>query len=360
MSATEIVIRLVAGVLLVGVNAFFVVTEFALTRLRQFSESEIEEDEGLRLAWKMTERLEIYLTGCQLGISASSILLGVIAEPAMTWLIRPAAELVGLQGGALTTTSVVVSVVVINLVHKVWGEQAPTYLGVERPLRVLPLTAPVLYWWNRIMYPVIIAGDSVAKWTLRWFGVRIERSWTEPGEGERAEEEVTGRADVRRAMGDVLVRGHVSRDRRREVMKALDIGDIPVREIMVPRDEIRAVRLDGDPAAELRRVSHRALTRVPLIGEALDDFRGIVYLPAALAAMEALAEGRVSLQELAVQPMTVDASVPVSELIDRFQEAEQELALVQEDGRVVGLVTTTDAFEAIVGDLRDPFDREDG
>ncbi len=76
--------------------------------------------------------------------------------------------------------------------------------------------------------------------------------------------------------------------------------------------------------------------------------------------MAALAAGRVSLQELAVEPMTVDASVPVSELIDRFQEAEQELALVQEDGRVVGLVTTTDAFEAIVGDLRDPFDREDG
>lgn len=74
--------------------------------------------------------------------------------------------------------------------------------------------------------------------------------------------------------------------------------------------------------------------------------------------MEGLGLGRISLEDLAVEPMTVEASTPVSELIDRFQSAEQELAMVEEDGRIVGLVTTTDAFEAIVGDLRDPFDQE--
>ena len=355
MSTVEITVRLVAGVALVVANAFFVVTEFALTRLRQFSEDEVQAAGGLELAWEMTERLEIYLTGCQLGITTTSIILGVVAEPAVTWLIRPAAELVGLQGAALATTSVVVAVVIINLIHKVWGEQAPTYLGVEKPLEVSRWAAPIHYWWTKVMYPVILAGDGVAKWTLGLFGVEIERSWTE-AEEDGEDRELSGRAEVRRAMGDILARGELPRDRRREVMKALAIGELEVREIMVPRAEILTVRSDQAPAEALREVAHRAHTRVPLVGESVDDFRGIIYLPSALEDVEGLGEGRISLEDLAVEPMTVEASTPVSELIDRFQSEEQELALVEEGGRIVGLVTTTDAFEAIVGELRDPFD----
>ncbi|MFW6200731.1 MAG: CNNM domain-containing protein, partial [Gemmatimonadota bacterium] len=71
--SVELVLRLLSAILLVGANAFFVAVEFALTRLTQFSPEDIpEDDKGLQTAWKMTERLEIHLTGCQLGISATS------------------------------------------------------------------------------------------------------------------------------------------------------------------------------------------------------------------------------------------------------------------------------------------------
>lgn len=113
-------------------NAFFVATEFALTRLRQYRQEEIQENSGLSRAWKMTERLEIYLTGCQVGITSTSILLGVIAEPAVTQLIE--LLIAGAEIGSFTThgISIVLSVVLINFAHTIWGEQTPTYLGVEK------------------------------------------------------------------------------------------------------------------------------------------------------------------------------------------------------------------------------------
>jgi CBS domain containing-hemolysin-like protein len=76
--------RLLAGVFLLFSNGFFVATEFAITRVRQFSKDEfVGQGRGLKRAWEMTERLEIFLTGCQLGITVSSVSLGVIAEPAL-------------------------------------------------------------------------------------------------------------------------------------------------------------------------------------------------------------------------------------------------------------------------------------
>jgi len=178
----ELTIRLVAGVLLTAANAYFVAAEFALTRARQLPEEKYQKYRSTRLAWKMTEKLEIYLTGCQLGISTTSVLLGVVAEPAVTELMLPVTELLGLSEATTRTVSVVLAVILIQLVHKIWGEQAPTYLGVEEPVLVARFTAPGHYVFSKIFYPVIKAGDGLAKWTLRLFGFEISRSWVEAEE----------------------------------------------------------------------------------------------------------------------------------------------------------------------------------
>jgi CBS domain containing-hemolysin-like protein len=102
------------------------------------------------------------------------------------------------------------------------------------------------------------------------------------------------------------------------------------------------------------------------VGESVDDFRGILYLPAVFRAYDALRSGDTTLEEIAVEPLVVPAGLPVARLIDRFQHARQEIALVEESdgsaeanggrGRIVGLVTVTEAFEAISGDVEDPYD----
>lgn len=358
MSTVELLLRLLAGVALTAANAFFVLTEFSLTRLAEMEDHEARDDPGLQRAWSMIRRLEIHLTGCQLGISSTSVLLGVVAEPAVTALLRPAAEAVGLTGNTLSATSVVVAVVIINLVHKIWGEQAPTYLGVERPRESARWTAPILYWWTKVTYPLIKLGDGLAKGTLGLFGIEIHRSWTGGSDGGGDDGGGrTGYSEVRSRIGEVLSRGELSRERQQEVLAALEIERMPVHEIMRPREEIVALRTGSPPEESFRTLAEKQLVRFPLVGDSLEDFVGIVYVPAVLGHLDALRDGSLSFREIAADPFELPADLPVSQAIDRFQEARQELALVRDDeGRVAGLVTATDAFEAIAGQLEDPLD----
>ncbi len=354
MPAFELTARLFAGALLTFANAFFVATEFALTRLPQFEKSEFQDHPGLRRAWAMTQQLEIYLTGCQLGITTSSILLGIVAEPAVTALLEPVFALLNLGAGTTSVVSVVVAVVLINLIHKIWGEQAPTYLGVEKPKSIARYAAPVHYWWTTLAYPFILFGDGVAKRTLGLFGVQISRSWTE-GEEEGAAG-IGNRTELQQKMAALMQAQEIPTERRQEIINALTIGERPIKEIMVPRDEVVALSVQKSLEENVQLAAHHAHNRFPLVNGSLDQVVGTVYATSLLRNREALREGEKDLQDLAAGPVIVPAESTISRLIDYFQKRNQELALVEDDGNVVGLVTITDAFEAIAGDVRDPLD----
>lgn len=353
MEGLELALRLTAGMLLILANGFFVAIEFALTRVRQYPESEFDAP-GLRRAWEMTQDLEIYLTSCQVGISATSIAVGIVAEPALASLIEPYIEntlLASIGAGGI------LAFVIINLLHLTHGEQTPTYLGVERTQFVARYGATPLYWFAKLLYPVIVLGDVVAKWTLRRFGVEMTGAWLE-AETDRVE----SRAELRNRLGSLLARGDLTDERREEVLNALTLGEIPVDAIMTDREDVVFLPASASVDANLDRIGNSPHTRFPLIdGDPRDpdSFRGIVYVPAVIGEIDALRRGDVTLADVAASPMTVSTDVSVSDAVDRFQEVHQELALVVDaDGRVAGLLTATDALEAIVGEIEDPLDIE--
>ena len=349
MNSIEIVLRLVGGGALILANGFFVAIEFGLTRARQYSESEFVEpgDTGLERAWAMTEDLEIYLTGCQVGITAASISLGIVAEPALAAILEPVfggTVLASLGAGAL------LAFLVVNLVHVVYGEQTPTYLGVERSKQVCRYGATPLYWFTRVIRPILDLGDAVAKWTLGLFGVEMTGAWLE------AEADVIeGRADLHRRLGSVLNESDLPEERREEVMNALAVGEIPVSDVMVPREAVAGLSTENTPAENLAVVEENPYLRFPLFGPD-DEYLGVVYLAAITNRFEAFRNGEVDIEALATEPMTLPVDEEVSDAIDRFQAENQELALVEADGELVGLLTVTDAFEEVMGDLDDPID----
>jgi CBS domain containing-hemolysin-like protein len=347
VDALEIGGRLLAGVALILANGFFVAIEFALTRVRQYPESAFDEP-GLRRAWAMTEDLEVYLTSCQVGISATSIAVGIVAEPALATLIEPVFAntlLASVGAGGL------VGFLIINLLHLTHGEQTPTYLGVERTRFVARHGATPLYWFATLISPVIVVGDGVAKWTLRRFGIEMTGAWLE-AESDRIE----SRAELRHRLGSVLDRGNLSEERKGEILNALTVGDQPVSDVMTERDEIVFLSTTASVEENLGRIGNSPHTRFPLVGDDAEDFRGIVYVPAVVDRIDALRRGDVTVEEIAADPMSIPAETPISEAVDRFQEAHQELALVRADGAVVGLVTATDALEAVMGEIEDPLD----
>ncbi len=352
MGSLEIVLRLVGGVVLTGANAFFVVTEFAITRLPQLDPA--DDPPGLERARTITEQLEIYLTGCQLGITASSILLGVVAEPAFTYLFRPLFDLFGTSAAVSHAISVVVGIVLINLIHKIWGEQTPTYLGVERPRQVARRTAGALSAWTTVAYPFIIVGDGLAKGTLRLFGIEVQRSWTD--EERPTEETLASISAVRREIGQVLSRANLSRERQGEILRAVDIEQIPVRAIMVPRSEVVALSTSDGLSETLRRMRAHPYDRYPLLDAGWENVFGTLYMKTVFRHLPELRRGETSLTDLAEPVVWVEPELPVSDLIDRLQKKQQEIAIVWDEGHVRGLVTSTDAFEAIAGELEDPRD----
>jgi len=348
MNRFEILVRLAAGIGLILANGFFVAIEFALTRVRQYPESEFDTP-GLRRAWEMTQDLEIYLTSCQVGISATSIAVGIIAEPALATIISPVfgntvLASIGIGG--------VLAFVIINLLHLTHGEQTPTYLGVERTKFVARYGATPLYWFAKLLSPVITLGDAVAKWTLRLFGIEMTGEWLET----RADI-VETRADLR----SVLERSDMGDERVEEVLNAYSVGEMPVSDVMTAVDEITFLRTESPVDENLERIGSTPHTRFPLVGSEPEEFVGTVYIPAVIDRITDLLGGEVSLEDIASEPMTVSDDTSVDEAIDLLQEANQELALVvDEAGNVVGLVTATDALEAVVGEIRDPIGVELG
>ena len=354
LSSVEIALRLVAGVLLILANGFFVAIEFALTRARQFTEDEfVDGNPRLERAWEMTDDLELYLTTCQVGITASSIAVGIVAEPALAALFQPLfGSLLGGTPLANIAAGALVAYFIINLVHLTHGEQAPTYLGVERSRLVCRYGAAPLYYFYVLISPIITMGDYVAKGTLKLFGIEMTGAWL-----ETEEDVIENRAQLRNRMSSLLERGEFSDERHDEIMAAMEAGRMEVRDVMVDRDEVVTLSTAVGVKENLARMSGEPHTRFPLVGEAADEFVGIVYLPSVLEHLDALQAGEMSFTDIAAPPMTVSATTSVSDAIDQFQAEGQELALVLSEGEVVGLLTATDALESVVGELEDPLDR---
>ena len=286
------------------------------------------------------------------GWDHSSIAVGIVAEPALASLFEPY-----FQATALASVGAggIIAFLIINLLHLTHGEQTPTYLGVERSKFVVRHGATPLYWFAKLIGPIIAVGDSVAKATLKLFGVEMIGAWLDAGT-----DSIETRADLRHELGSVLDRGNVPEERREEILNALAVGERPVRSVMTPADDIVFLSTEESIEENLRRIGDNPHTRLPLIGSEPSEFRGIVYVPSVIDRVDDLRGGTATLADVAAPPMTISDATPISEAVDQFQIERQELALVVDDGEVAGLLTATDAFEAVMGDLEDPLDVEGG
>lgn len=350
METLEIALRILGGIVLIGVNAYFVAIEFALTRVRQFPKSEFNTP-ALELAWDMTNDLEFYLTTCQVWISGTSIALGIIAEPGLAAVFEPVFQNTSLASAGAGS---LLGFFIINLVHLTHGEQTPTYLGVERSKQVARYGSRPLYWLAKILAPAIWFGDKIAKGTLGLFGIKMTQSWT-----ETEAEVIETRADLRTELGTILKEGNVTEDRREEIINALTIGEQSVQEVMIPREDIITLSTANTPKDNFEILENHPHTRYPLVGDSLTDFKGVVYSLALFNHRDEITDDSEVFADFAAPPMTLSPDVDVSDAIDQFQAEQQELALVIENGEVVGMVTITDLFETITGDIEDPLDQSE-
>ena len=153
-------------------NAFFVVAEFALVRIRK-SQVEILVDEGRSGAQYtkiVAENVNAYLSACQLGITLASLALGWLGEPAVSALISPVLSALGLPEAVIHAIAIAVGFIIITALHIVVGELIPKSLAIFSTERWALFTATPLVWFYRITYPVMWLFNSITNGVMKLLG----------------------------------------------------------------------------------------------------------------------------------------------------------------------------------------------
>ena len=341
MTAAEII----AALALVIANAFFVASEFAITRVRPTQVSDWLHDRrpGARSVEHAVTHIDSYLAACQLGITIASLGLGVVGERAFHHVFEDVfgegAKVAGIGiAGALAFA-------VITLLHVVIGELAPKSAAISRTGPMVRALAPPMRAFYMLTKPLVDFFNGLGNLLLKPFGIPPA---SEAGHAPHSEDEL--RTLVRESERGGLIEPSegVFAD------NVLTFGDRRAREVMVPRREVRSVSADLPRDQVVEVIRETGLTRLPVSepGGGLDTAVGVVHAKDLL-----VSDPAEELRSIARSLERVPESLLIDELLEQLRSRREHVALVaDEHGTVIGLVTLEDVLEEIVGEIEDEFD----
>lgn len=353
--------KTVAVAMLILANAFFVATEFALVSIR---ETRIEQllaagVPGARAVRRLQSGMEDLLPAVQLGVTLCALALGWLGEPfAMQWLL-PWFQAMPYANVYAHIAATAVGFALITYFDVVLGELVPKALALRRVESLAVAVAPTMLAFMAVVRPAVRLLRNSAALVLRGFDIPM----TERAAVHSAEELKLIATSARR-MGLLPVL------QEKLVHRSLELDDVPVREIMTPRQKIFSLPSNMPVDEALGRIVVRHHSRVPVFDEkrGAEHIVGVVYARdlARLsffrhvgrgAAAAAPARIELRLGQIMRDLMVVPETKSVLDLLRDFQQHRRHMALVVDEyGSVVGLVTAEDAIEQLAGELEDEFD----
>ena len=348
ISSGAIMTRLGIVLLLVGLNAFFVASEFALVAVRRsrIDEMAASGDRAAKTVQTALTHLDRYIAGTQLGITIASLALGWVGEPALAALIDRFLGLFGLPpapAGAHTAAAIGVSFFIITFLHIVLGELAPKSLALVKPEGVAKVIAPPLKIFSQLMSPMIWLFNGAANAFLRIFGI-----------GPASEVQSHSAEELRLLV--MQARAHGTLDESDSAMLAgvFDFHEKKARDVMRPRTDVVALSIDDTEEEVWKIVREERYSRYPVYRESLDDVVG-VFLAKDLWLRES--DAPFSLQELVREPLYVPDSRPAERVLDDLRRTRAHLAVVLDEyGGTAGIITMEDLIEEVIGDIADEYD----
>jgi CBS domain containing-hemolysin-like protein len=331
-------------------NGFFVASEFALVKVRD-SQIEAAADDGAKgaaLARHETRHLDSYLSATQLGITLSSIALGMVGEPYIARVAQPLLFAVGVKSDAVVSgVSVGIAYTVITFLHVVLGELTPKSLAIRKALPTTLIIAPGLHFFYIVLKPAIWVLNGTANWLLR---VLFKVEPVSEGELAHSEEE------LRHIVAESQKSKRVTETEKDILLNALALNDRCVRDVMTPRNQVVSLDLDESFEANWKVAVDSKHTRFPLVEGHLDHSVGVVHIKDLLPLI-----GRPDpdLRKVKRELVPVPEMMPIDKLLRMFLDRHLHFALVVDEfGGAVGVVTLDNVLEEIVGDIQDEFDSD--
>ncbi len=339
-----IFLQLVAVLLIVLGNAFFVAAEYALVTARRTRLSELAKEGKLRarIALRIMDSPIRFIGTVQLGITAFSILLGAVGEPIVEhWIDEP-----------LLATSIAFFLAFgfVTYLHVTLGELVPKAVALakkeETALWVaLPIEAVYL-----ASYPVVWLLQESANAFTRLFGIEPAPA------GVVAHTE----AEIRMIVAQAEETGEIEEEEREMLYKVFDFADKEAADVMVPRPEVVALSIDLPPEDCLRAVLESPYTRYPVYRETLDEIVGVLHVRDLFNALTQRGLAAVRVEDLLRPAHIVPETKDIAALLTEFRRANQHMAIVVDEyGAMEGIVTLEDVLEEIVGEIEDEFDLPD-
>jgi CBS domain containing-hemolysin-like protein len=337
-------------VLLLLLTAFFVGSEFAVIKVRMSRiEQLIAEGNKKAVAAKnVVEKLDYYLSACQLGITVTALGLGALGEPTIEKIVHPVFHQFGISESWATPISYVLALSLMTFLHVVMGEMAPKSLAIQFAERLALAFAPPLVWFGKVTFPFIWLLNGSAQLILRILGVK-------PVGHEQAHSE----EELKIIMTQSFQSGEINQTELSFMQNIFAFDERIARDIMVPRRQV--VMLDVNMSREevLAIIEENGYTRYP-VTENGDKDAILGYLNAKEYMTNAVMGRSVSLRDHIHELEVVFETAPLQNVLFQMQKKSVHMAaVIDEFGGTAGIITMEDILEEIVGEIRDEFDKDE-
>ncbi|MEO6089325.1 MAG: hemolysin family protein [Umezawaea sp.] len=342
-----IFLGLLAIVVLTAATGYFVAQEFTYMavdrgRLQQLAE---QGDKAADRAYRVTQRLSFMLSGAQLGITVTALLVGYVAEPLLGAGLASLLGFTGWPEAALLSLSVAVALVFATVVQMVLGELLPKNLAIAKPEALALWLSRSTLVYLKVAGPIITFFDASANRLLRLVGIEPVEELPQGATGD----------ELVHIIGEAGQQGHLDAELSQLLDRGIDFRSLVAEQAMTPRVRVHTVRAD-EPASRVVELLDTGHSRFPVIGDDLDDVLGVVGLAEVLT-LTPEERSTTALRKIVGPTVLVPETLPLPQVLERLRVEHRQLAcVVDEFGGFAGVVSLEDLAEELVGEIHDEDD----
>ncbi|MBA4865211.1 HlyC/CorC family transporter [Streptomyces sp. PSKA54] len=343
---TELLLLAVAVLLSLACGAF-VAAEFSLTTVERGElERAVERGErGAAGALKAARNLTFQLSGAQLGITVTNLVVGMLAEPSIAKLIAGPLQSLGISRSVASSTALVIGTALSTVFLMVVGELVPKNWAISKPLGVAKVVANPQRWFSAAFRPFIAHLNNTANHVVRRLGI------------EPAEELASARGpqELVALARHSAKEGALEADTAELFVRTLNLADLTAENVMTPRVQVIALEAQATCEDVANATRATGLSRFPVYRGSLDSVIGIVHIKDVLS-VPAERRARTRVTEVMREPLFVPESLTVDRLLDRLSGKRTMAVVIDEYGGTAGVATLEDIVEEVVGEVRDEHD----
>ncbi len=344
-----ITLNLILIVVFIGLTAFFVGAEFAILKVRMSRIDQLiaEGNKKAKIAKKVVEGLDYYLSACQLGITITALVLGALGEPTVQKILEPVFVELNVPAAMITVLSYAIALSVVSLLHVVIGELAPKTLAIQYAEKMTLLLAPPLYWFGKVTSPFITVLNGSARLLLKTFGVRPSGHDTAHSEEE-----------LKLIVAQSYEGGAINRTELDYLKNIFAFDERELKDIMIPASRMITLERHQSLDSMVTVIDRYEYTRYPVHDRTKGDAGQFIGFINTKEMMTAIAAGRKGdIKDYIHDIPRFKQTASIKEVFLKMQQSRTHMAVVTDStGKPVGLVTMEDILTEIVGEIRDEVD----